>query len=313
MTRSLGGFSDGTYGYCVPYYSYTLSSGSGPYGKVARFELDASPFSSSAVTVLDVKQVSANYHGFFYGMDGGDGHGYLFPYYDGDPCSNSHVVRFSFSDFTTASVSAIDTGYACARGGFTDGTGYLYVVPHGGDGVALHSNVVRVDMDSFVTADMTTLNLNADGQFGEGCQVGFAHGGYAYFGAGYNSKVLRVDLSTFSSDDCEIIDLSSFLGSDARMYRATHDSMFAYFSDGDSGVIVRIKLSDAFVLSNVEVALDLGSTGLWIAGNYGGMAVYGTWAYTHVVKADPDLQHNIVRFGVNALPSYEPSRESSGF
>ena len=123
---------------------------------MARFELAASPFASSSVTILDLEQASPNYKAFKFGMDGGDGYGYLFPSYDGSPCSNGRVVRFSLSDFTTSSVSAVDTGYPCANGGFTDGSGHLYVI------WGQHANVVRVSMASFTAARSTTLDLNAN-------------------------------------------------------------------------------------------------------------------------------------------------------
>jgi len=119
-----GGFTDGTYGYVVPYNNGAY------FGKVARFLL--SDFSS--VSVLDLTATDSDLKGFIGGFTDGT-YGYLVPNNNG-AAPFGKVARFSLSDFSSVSVldlTATDSDLKGFRGGFTDGT-YGYMVPYQGAG-----------------------------------------------------------------------------------------------------------------------------------------------------------------------------------
>jgi hypothetical protein len=143
--RFVGGFTDGVYGYMVP-YSKTW---------VVRFQLS----SFSTVEVLDVAE-----SGFQTGFTDGT-YGYLVQY-----GKDGKVVRFKLSSF--ADVQTIDlAGETGFSGGFTDGT-YGYAMP------SSHGKIARFDLTSFSNVqllDMTDTQSNLKSFKG-----GFTDGTYGY-------------------------------------------------------------------------------------------------------------------------------------
>jgi hypothetical protein len=68
----IGGFTDGRYGYFVPYYNGSY------FGKVARVDLT----DFSTVSVLNLSSTDANLKGFAGGFTDGR-YGYFVPFYNG--------------------------------------------------------------------------------------------------------------------------------------------------------------------------------------------------------------------------------------
>jgi len=187
-----GGFTDGTYGYVLPYNN-------GNYlGKVARFLL--SDFSS--VSVLDLAATDQDLKGFQGGFTDGT-YGYVVPYNNGADYSGK-VARFSLSDFSSVSVldlAATDPDLKGFQGGFTDGT-YGYVVPHY-NGADYSGKVARFSLSDF--SSVRVLDLTATDPDLKGFQGGFTDGTYGY--VINDNKVARFSLSGFSS--VSVLDLTA--------------------------------------------------------------------------------------------------------
>jgi len=114
-----GGFTDGCYGYFVPYSNGAYS------GKVARVDLN----NFSSVSVLNLTTTYADLKGFVGGFTDGR-YGYFVP------CNNGarfgKVARVDLNDFSSVSVLNLATTDANLKGftgGFTDGR-YGYFVPY---------------------------------------------------------------------------------------------------------------------------------------------------------------------------------------
>jgi len=212
----VGGFTDGTYGYMVPY--------NGAYsGKVARFLL--SDFSS--VSVLDLTAMDSDLKGFVGGFTDGT-YGYMVPHYNG--ANFGKVARFSLSDFSSVSVldlTATDSDLKGFHGGFTDGT-YGYLVPNTNG--APFGKVARFLLSDFST--VSVLDLTASDL--EGFVGGFTDGTYGYMVPRYNGasfgKVARFLLSDFST--VSVLDLTATAtDSDLKGFRGG-------FTDGTYGYMV---------------------------------------------------------------------------
>merc|ERR1712060_32614 len=85
-----GGFTDGIYGYVLPY-----QNSGGKFGKVARFSL--SDFST--VSVLDLTATDSDLKGFWGGFTDGT-YGYVVPYLNEAPFAQGKVARFSVISHT---------------------------------------------------------------------------------------------------------------------------------------------------------------------------------------------------------------------
>jgi len=161
-----GGFTDGTYGYMVPWNNGAYS------GKVARFSL--SDFSS--VLVLDLTATDSDLKGFWGGFTDGT-YGYMVPHYNGD--KSDKVARFSLSDFSSVLVldlTAKDSDLKGFVGGFTDGT-YGYMVPYSNGG-GFFGKVARFSLSDFST--VSVLDLTATDSDLKGFVGGFTDGTYGY-------------------------------------------------------------------------------------------------------------------------------------
>ncbi|CAK0883780.1 unnamed protein product [Prorocentrum cordatum] len=121
-----GGFTDGTWGYVVPYHSG--SGGSGHFGKVPRFRLD----DFSTVQVLNLADQNPALTGFYNGFTDG-AFGYVMGYDSG--AYHIAVVRFNLADFSTIEVrdfaSEVGNKDHMTAGGFVHGDD-SYAVTAGG-------------------------------------------------------------------------------------------------------------------------------------------------------------------------------------
>jgi hypothetical protein len=109
------GFTDGRYGYLVPY-----STNAGASGKMVRFDL--SNFTATGVTILDLAAISSSLKGFGGGFTDGR-YGYLAPFGSGS------VVRVDLSNFTTSGVTTQAAWFSYFGGAFSDGR-FGYLVPN---------------------------------------------------------------------------------------------------------------------------------------------------------------------------------------
>ncbi len=195
----VGGFSDGRYGYLVPFHN-----GDSHFGVVAR--LDLNDFTSSGVTYLDLSTVNAGLKGFHGGFTDGR-YGYFVPFYNGTQYSGL-VARLDLQNFSPSGVSVLDLsalGLKSFYGGFTDGR-YGYLVPIK-EGATNLGRLVRIDLQDFTIAGVTALNLTAVDPRLDDFFSGFTDGRYAYL-APRDGLVTRVDLQNFTTDGVEILDLT---------------------------------------------------------------------------------------------------------
>ena len=281
------GFTDGRYGYIVPWNS-----------KLVRIDLE--DFITTTVTSLDLSVVDADLSSFRGGFT--DGHyGYLVPGDNGAApgTSGRKIVRVDLQDFSPAGItvlnlSAVDPSLYGYTGGFTDGR-YGYFVPNGGGTV--HGKAVRVDLLNFTTDGVTTLDLAAVDLDLKGFYGGFTDGTYAYFSPhenngsnGWNGKIARVDLRNFAPSGVTVLNLASvdseLVATDAHFVAGK----YAYFATGFypgviHGKIARVDLQN-FTTSGVTVVselttIDPGLKGFYSAvsdGRYGYFATCCDWS-----------------------------------
>lgn len=197
----VGGFTDGRYGYLVPF-----NNGSNHFGVVAR--LDLNNFTSSGITYLDLSTVNSGLKGFHGGFTDGR-YGYFVPYYNGVQMSGL-VARLDLQDFSTSGISVLDLsslGLRSYYGGFTDGR-YGYLVPVDDKNGEINPGIlVRIDLQNFSSSGVTTLNLTDVDSRLDSFISGFTDGRYAYL-APLDGLVTRVDLQNFTTDGVEILDLT---------------------------------------------------------------------------------------------------------
>ncbi len=248
----MGGFTDGRYGYLVPFHN-----GSNHFGVVAR--LDLNNFTSSGITYLDLSAVNSGLKGFHGGFTDGR-YGYFVPYYDGVQMS-SLVARLDLQDFSPSGVSVLDFSSLNLRsyyGGFTDGR-YGYLVPiNDNAGETNLGRLLRIDLQNFSLSGVTTLNLTDVDSRMDSFLGGFTDGRYAYL-APLDGLVTRVDLQNFTTDGVKIIDLTQINSALLDYVGGFTDGRYAYFIPhwvSWHGNLVRIDLQN-FSLTGVTV-INLG-------------------------------------------------------
>ncbi len=185
-----GGFTDGRYGYFVPFLNESYS------GKVARVDLQN--FTTGGVTSLDLASVDPGLKGFTGGFT--DGHyGYFAPYNNGSGPSGK-VARVDLQNFTSGGVTSldlasVDAGLMGFNGGFTDGR-YGYFVPNTNSGSS--GKVARADLQNFTPSGVSWLDMASTDAGLTGFLGGFTDGRYGYFVPNSNSvwsgKVARIQL-----------------------------------------------------------------------------------------------------------------------
>jgi hypothetical protein len=165
-----GGFTDGRYGYYVPF-----RNGDFPFGKVARVDLNN--FTVTGVTVLDLSDKDLKLEGFRGGFTDGR-YGYFVPDSNmwGD---NGYLARVDLQDFTTSGVAMlnlqdVDSDLTGLTGGFTDGR-YGYFLKN--DYTYFWSKVARVDLQDFTTASVSVTTLSPGAIYGGS----FSDGRFGYF------------------------------------------------------------------------------------------------------------------------------------
>jgi hypothetical protein len=240
-----GGFTDGRYGYLVPF-----QNSAGITGKVAR--VDLLNFTTSGVSVLSLGLVDNDLRGFDGGFTDGR-YGYFVPNYTGNGYSGK-VARLDLLDFSATGVTALDLAGVDARlkgfsGGFTDGR-YGYFVPNYNG--SLSGVVARVDLQNFTPSGVTVLDLPAVESGLEGFIGGFTDGRYAYFvpyqnNAGFTGKLARVDLLNFTTSGVTSLSLG-MMDSGLKGFKGGFtDGRYGYLvpnqnDSGYTGKVARIQL-----------------------------------------------------------------------
>ncbi len=191
-----GGFTDGNFGYLVPYSNGTNT----PFGKVVRIDLQN--FTPGGVTILDLTMVSTDLKGFSGGFTDGR-YGYLIPLQNASNAQFGKVVRIDLENFTINGVAVVDltlvdAGLKGFEGGFTDGK-FGYLVPYANAPNTYLGKIVRIDLQNFspdgvTILDLTTVDPNLKGFFG-----GFSDGHFGYLtphynGSGWSGKIARIQL-----------------------------------------------------------------------------------------------------------------------
>jgi len=274
-----GGFTDGTYGYLVPYKNATAF-----HSKVARFSL----LTFSGVQFLDVATTDAGLKGFRGGFTDGT-YGYLVPYQN-EAGYHGKVTRFSLRTFNEVKVldmATTDADLKGFRGGFMDGT-YGYVVLHKRRS-SFQGKVARFSLRTF--NDVQVLDVSATSADLKGFRGGFTDGTYGYLvpfknglykkGAGHHGKVARFSLQTF--DDVQVLDVATKDTSLKGFRDGFTDGTYGYlvpFKNGAGyhGKVVRFSLQtfgDIQVLDTTTTDADLkGFLGSFTDGNYGYLVAY---------------------------------------
>ncbi len=259
-----GGFTDGRYGYFVPFYGSATTVVKS--GLVAR--VDFQNFTTSGVTSLDLSSVDTNLRGFWGGFTDGR-YGYFVPYENGTS-SSGLIARVDLNNFATSGVTSLDlasvnAGLTQFRGGFTDGRyGYF---------CQLNGLFVRVDLQNFTTSGVTFLNLasvNANLMAFDGC---FTDGKYGYLVPGYNYGVVaRVDLGNFATGGVTTLDLTSANASLKGFNGGFTDGRYGYFVPNNNGsyygLVARVDLQN-FTTGGVTT-LNLASVNAGLKGFRGG-------------------------------------------
>jgi hypothetical protein len=261
-TGYVGGFTDGTSGYLVPFYYPANYS-----GKLVRINIDA--FSTATTTMVDLLTVDPLAAGFYGGFTDGR-YGYLVPFQNAAAGKHGRVMRIDLQNFTTSGVTAlnlqsIDPALAGFYGGFTDGR-YGYLVPYINN-TARHGRLVRIDLHDFTAGGVDVLNLQSIDTALAGFGGGFTDGRYGYLvpledsSAGRSGRLVRVDLQNFTPSGVTVLDLTAVDPELVRFIGGFQDGRFGYLvphfnsQGGYQGKLVRIDL-EKFSAAGVTV-LDL--------------------------------------------------------
>lgn len=279
----LGGFTDGRYGYLVPF----------PHGKIVRIDLQN--FTTGGVSWLDLSLVNSGLQGFSGGFTDGR-YGYFAPNWSSS--YHGKIVRVDLQNFTTGGVSWLDlatvnSGLVGFAGGFTDGR-FGYFVPDF-NGTNRHGKIVRLDLQNFTTGGVSWIDLGAVDSNLAGFTGGFTDGRYAYLAPSNNStqgKIARVDLQNFTSSGVSVLDLTTVEASLKGFTGAFTDGRFGYFVPYTNGKIARIDLQD-FATSGVSW-LDLASLDNSLVGFFGGFTD-GRYGYLAPFAANGSYSGNVAR------------------
>jgi len=303
-----GGFTDGTYGYLVPYRDANVPywNASGFHSKVVRFNLLA----FGDFQVLDVATTDASLQGFRGGFTDGT-YGYLVPYKN-EAGYHGKVTRFnlqSFGDVQVLDVSTKDTDLTGFRGGFSDGT-YGYILPHT-KRYTYPRKIVRFSLRTF--GDVQVLDTAMKDPDLKGFRGGFTDGTYGYLvpykngqyrnGAGHHGKVARFSLQNFS--DVQVLDVAAKDPGLAGFRDGFSDGTYGYLvafknRGGYHGDVVRFSLrtfSDVQVLDLTAVDPSLvGLSGAFTDGGYG---------YVMAYKNRTDYLGKVARFSLRTFGDVE--------
>ena len=258
-----GGFTDGVYGYLVPF-----GMGESRSGKVAR--LDLRDFAS--VTSLDLTTAVRRLT-FVAGKEGGIRRGDTVTgaisgatatvagvavtsgaWATGDAAGDLYL-RDQTGSFVAESLNAggsvgiasvagnsWESGLLGFLGGFTDGR-YGYLVPQSGsDG--LHGRAARIDLADFASVEVIPLDTLPGSPKGFG--GGFTDGVHAYFVPTFTGCFARVKLANL--DEMDALDLTALDGDLTGFVGGFTDGRYGYLVPWDhgarSGKVVRVDLTD---------------------------------------------------------------------
>jgi len=229
-----GGFTDGRYGYFVPYMinSTTYS------GKVARVDLQ----NFSTVAVLNLASYDIDLKGFSGGFTDGR-YGYFVPNNNG--ARFGKVARINLQDFSSVAVvnlASYDIDLKGFIGGFTDGR-YGYFAPYSNS--TYFGKVPRIDLQDFST--VAVLNLASYDISLRGFIGGFTDGRYGYFAplnmSAQQGRVARVDLQNFST--VAVLNLTSYDAQLIGFNGGFTDGRYGYFAPyypNNFGKVVRVQM-----------------------------------------------------------------------
>lgn len=260
--RFYRGFTDGTFGYLVPYGS------AGAYtADVVRFRLDDMSTAAGSTTVLNLQATDPLAGGFTGGFTDGR-YGYLVPLWNlaALPGKSGRVQRIDLANFASGGVTALDVAtvnpaLAGFGGGVTDGR-YGYLLPYfnnsGPSGV-----VGRVDLRNFASGGVASLDLASVDASLVGGGPGFVAGGYVYMAVnGYNpptvGKFVRVAIGNFTPGGVTVLDLAASAPGLSGFSAALSDGRYGYlvpYNNGTSqGKLVRIDLATFTVAGVLDLA-----------------------------------------------------------
>lgn len=261
-SRFYRGFTDGAFGYLVPY------GNAGAYtGDVVRFRLDDMSTAAGSTTVLNLQASDPLAGGFTGGFTDGR-YGYLVPLWNlaALPGKSGRVQRIDLANFASGGVSTLDVAtvnpaLAGFGNGVTDGR-YGYLLPYynnsGPSGV-----IGRVDLRNFTAGGVTSLDLASVDATLVGGGPGFVNGGYVYMAVnGYSpptvGKLVRVAIGNFTPGGVTVLNLAASGAGLSGFSAAVTDGRYGYlipYNDGNwQGKLVRIDLATFAVAGVLDLA-----------------------------------------------------------
>jgi hypothetical protein len=246
-----GGFTDGRYGYLVPY-----ANAGGKHGRVARIDLQN--FATSGVAILNLQSVAADLVGFRSGFTSGRFGYFVQAANNSGPAGK--LVRVDLDNFAPAGVSVLDLTSVDPQlvgllSGVTNGR-YAMVVTR----THAHGKVARIDLANFTTAGVTVLDLATVDAGLVGFYGAFTDGRYGYAvpfdnPAGPSGKIARIDLANFTSSGVTFLDMAAVDPALKGFVGSFTDGRYAWLPPYLNRKAARLDLND-FSPSGVE-AVDL--------------------------------------------------------
>lgn len=268
--RFYRGFTDGAFGYLVPY------GNPGAYtADIVRLRLDDMSTAAGSMTVLNLQASDPLAGGFAGGFTDGR-YGYLVPLWNlaALPGKSGRMLRIDLANFSAGGVSTLDVAavnplLAGFGGGVTDGR-YGYLLPYvnnAGPGTVIG----RVDLRNFSAGGVTSLDLAGVDPTLVGGGPGFVSGGYFYMAVnGYNpatvGKVVRIAIGNFTTSGVTVLDLAPSGTGLSGFSTAVTDGRYGYlvpYNNGTpQGKLVRIDLATFTVAGVLDLAtIDPALTG----------------------------------------------------
>ena len=274
----IGGFTDGRYGYVVPYVNL-----GGKHGRLARIDLQN--FTTGGVTILNLQAVDSGLAGFYGGFTDGR-YGYLYSYVNNSGASG-RFVRIDLNNFTATpsavtwiDLASVDPQLVAHLGGFTDGRyGYVF-----GGGSPTNGKVARIDLANFTTGGVTVLDLTTVNPALKGFVGGFQDGRYGYLvpynNGAFHGNLVRIDLGNFSTSGVTVLDVAAVDAALVGFNGGFTDGRYAWLVPYLGSKAARVDLAN-FTAAGVR-AVDFGVldaslvnfSGGFSNGKYGVMAPY---------------------------------------
>jgi hypothetical protein len=277
----IGGFTDGRYGYLVPYTNLA-----GKHGRLARIDLQN--FTTGGVTILNLQTFDSALAGFYGGFTDGR-YGYLYSYVNPTGPSG-RIARVDLHNFNAGGVAvldlaSVDPDLVGLTGGFTDGR-YGYVFGAGASPTPLNGKVARFDLVAFNASGVTVLDLASIDPGLKGFLGGFQDGRYGYlvpyFNGAHHGKLVRIDLADFSVSGVTVLDLATVDPALVGFGGGFTDGRYAWLAPVAGSKAARVDLAN-FGTQGVRVVdfatIDTSLTGFgggFSTGKYGVMVPYNS-------------------------------------